>query len=272
MATYEDDDEDKKREPDADSDDAESPDDIIVGPDAPVTADPQIMTMTGAPAAAAGPAAVGGGDPRQRGFGMGMGFGPMRGAFGHGGPGGPPGAPGGAPQGPGGFGHGGPGGGFLQQLLARIQEARAGREQQRGERFQQFAGTPMGQQFMASPMGQRIGERHPDWMPAPAAPAPAAIVEGDHTGQPAMPPTAAAAANAQATAAPAAAAAPQPAAAAAPQMPAAPSRDQRRPSPMGVQQRQPQAQRPTMFGNNASASIQDEIKRRQGMGGGRRMF
>jgi hypothetical protein len=48
MAMLDDDDEDKKLDPDADSDDAESPDDIIVGPDASVTADPQIMTMTGA--------------------------------------------------------------------------------------------------------------------------------------------------------------------------------------------------------------------------------
>lgn len=257
-----DDTEDKRRkaadtEADAEAvdDNVGSPDDVIAGPDAP--ADPQIMTMAGAPPVAAG---APGQDMLRR----------------HGMPG--------QEQGPGqghGWGQGMGGGqghsGWLQQLMQRIQQAQQARQAQRGERMQQFAGSPMGQQFMAGPMGQRMQQHHPDWFPGapatPAAPAgatPANIVEGDHTGEPGLPPTAAMAAQQQA-AAPQAAAAPAPAAA--PQRAMAPSRD-RMPQPMQQARPQQQMQRPTLGGAGANDAIAEALRRRNGggMGGGRRMF
>jgi hypothetical protein len=212
MATM-DDDEDLKREPDADADDEGSPDDVIV------PADPQIMTMTGAPPAAAGPQP----DPRQRAFSMG---------------------------GPNHFG--GPGGGFLQQLFARIQQARQARQQQ-------FAQSPMGQQFIASPMGQRMEQRFPN-MP----------MFGQQQQQAAGPPTAAQAANEQATAAqqqPAAAAPPETEETTTTTKTKRPYREQR--PPAGVQQPQQRGALPT-FGGNANASIQDAMRARMGGGGGMR--
>lgn len=282
MATQEEDDEKDKL---ADEEAEGSPDDVIAGPDA-APVDPQIMTMTGVPQTTSAPvdaAAPGGGDPRFRrgggpGMGGGFGGGPLSMLFGggmggHGGPV-PPGAPGGAPgaAGPGAAQGGGfmPHGGMLGQIFQRIQQAQQ-------QRAQHWAQSPQGQQFIASPQGQAMAQQHPNWPifkpatpTAPATPAvPAAnIVEGDHTGEPgpaATTPTAAEAAQQAATQAPAAGT--QPAAAAAPTSSAtpAPAAPQQ---PRGVRPSQrPQGQRP-VWGGNASASIQDEIKRRLGGGGG----
>lgn len=258
-------DENEKRKLAAEAAQQGSPDDVIAGPDAPVVGgDPQIMTMTGAQ-----PTAAPGNDMFRRTMQGQQGeqgqHGEQHGQHGH-------------------MGWGGMGQhhGWLQQIMQRIQEARAQREQHQGQGgMQQFGQTPWGQQFMASPFGQQMQQQHPGWFPqaAPAGQTPANIVEGDHTGMPApaaaaMPPTAAQAAQAQATAPQAAAA---PAAPAAPAQTArAPMRDQAQQPPMGVMQRAPQqGTRQPMFGGGASAAIQDEIKRRQGgMGGGgnRRMF
>lgn len=291
MADEIDDDDEKKRaEADAEADPEGSPDDVIAGPDAGV--DPQIMTMTGVPTndMVKRTNAVGGGpDPRARG---GFGFGGF-GGFG-GGQGGPGGPGGGAPPGaPGAFG--GPGGGFLHQLFARVQQARAQREQQQAQRFQQFAGTPMGQQFVGSPMGQAVIARHPGWAPAPATPAaggttPANIAVGDHTGEPgpaATTPTAAekaaqdaaAAQQKQVDGANAQRAQMQTEANARLAPPSAQQTDDtslrdtqgQGQQPAGVQPRQrPQGQWPTMGGAGANASIAQALRRRNGgMGGGR---
>jgi hypothetical protein len=243
MADEDDDDKRKLDEAEVEAEEG-SPEDVVAGPGA---GDPRIMTMTGAPAVNMGP---GNAAPEM-----------MRRNVG--GPAGPMGAQGAHP-------------GFLQQLFAQIQAAHQARQAQRQQMGQQFMGSPMGQQFAQSPFGQQMLQRHSQW--APAAPAagggaPQNIVMGDHTGQPgpaAMPPTAAAQANAEATQAKQAA--PQAQAqggARAAQQPAAAAAPQRQVPPRGVMQRPEQPmQRPT-FGGNASASIQQEIQRRLA-GGGRR--
>lgn len=255
------DEDDEKRKLEDEAEAEGSPDDVIAGPDAPV--DPQIMSMTGMPQTTAAPVndmfRRGGIEPNQRTLG------------------GPPGAGGpmgGPPQmGGGGMGHQG----WLQQLMGRIQQARQAREAQRGERMQQFAGTPFGQQFMAGPMGQRMQQQHPGWFPqagAPGgAPAPANIVEGDHTGMPAEPPTAAAAAQQQATAAAQAPAAPEHEETTTTTKTKRPFRDQQPQQRQPVQQARPQQamQRPTLGGAGANDAIAQALRARNG-GGGRRMF
>lgn len=250
-----------------------SPDDVIAGPDAAV-GDPQIRTMA---AGGPPPVAAPGNDMFRR---------TMQGQQGQWGEQGQQ----GDQHGQHGQGHHmgwGQHHGWLQQIMQRIQEARAQREQQHpqmGEQWgQQWGQSPMGQQFMASPMGQQMQQQHPGWFPqaAPAGQTPANIVVGDHTGEPgpaAMPPTAAQAAQQQAqavTPAPAAAAAPAPAAAA--QTARAPTRDQAQQPPMGVMQRAPEGgpTRMPMFGNGANDAIAQALRARNGggMGGGsRRMF
>lgn len=237
-----DEDEDEKKRLAAEAagdDESESPDDIIAGPDAPpVEGDPQIMTMTGG-----APPPSGAYDPRVRNAAMGGMH--ARGGMGHGG---------------GGFPMGGMGGGMLHGLMERINAARQ-------QRFQQFAGTPMGQQFMQSPMGQRMGERHPDWMPQPAQdPAAAAAPPGGA----AQPPTAAAAADQQAQQAQPAAAKPEyEETTTKTRRPfRGDSQQQQQQPPAGVQQRPAQRGPMPMFGGNASSAIQNELQKRLGGGGG----